>query len=117
MARHVKTATLSRGKSAFRRNTPRSDESGGRNLDGSSTPPVQGAREGRRRIRATAHIPITNKKNRRYFASTKERRCGVSAPGVKKPIRKVPEKAVCPGRHAPDGTSCHDMELAELFSA
>src|SRR5262245_49947842 len=115
MARHVKTATLSRGKSAFRRNTPRSDESGGRNLDGTTAVPVQGAREGRRRIRAAVHIPITDKKNRGYFASPKERRRGVSAPRVKKPIRKLPEKAVCPGRNAPDGTSCHDMELAELF--
>jgi hypothetical protein len=112
MVRQVKTAALGGRKSGFRRSTPRSDESGGRNLDGNTSPPVQGAREGGRRIRAAAHISVTNKKNGRYVASPKERRCGRSAPGVKKPIRKVTEKAVCPGLHAPEGTSGRAMALA-----
>ena len=105
MVRDIKTATLGRCKSGFRRNAPRSDESGGRNLDGITAPPGQGSREGRCRIRAAAHIPVTDKKNRRYVASPKERLCRSPAPAVKKPIRKVPEKVVCSRRHAPDGTT------------
>jgi len=116
MIRNIKTATLGRGKSGFRRNTARPDESGGRNLDGTARPPAQGAREGRGGIRAAAHIPVTNKKNRRYVASLKELPRGGPTPGVKKPIRKVPEKVECPGLHAADETSCTAYLLATTRS-